>query len=118
MKVQRIGDPPPESDTRPIFRGRVETQSLVGEDARVLRIASITFRDGARTVLHHHDYEQVLVVTDGRGILATEHEEHYVQLGHVVFVPTGERHWHGAEPGQHMTHLSINTVGETVLDES
>lgn len=118
MRVQRPGEPAPQSDNRPIFRGQVESQTLVGEDARVLRIASITFRDGARTVLHHHDYEQVLVITDGHGILATEQEEHHVERGHVVFVPTGERHWHGAQSGQHMTHLSINTVGETVLDES
>jgi quercetin dioxygenase-like cupin family protein len=35
----------------------------------------------------------------------------------VIFVPAGERHWHGAEPGRDFTHLSVLTPGEMILDE-
>ena len=117
MKVVRIGSPPPDRSDAAIFVGEVRAQPLVADEARQLRMGAITFDDGARTRLHHHDYDQVLVITDGQGILATEDEEHPVTPGDVVFVPAGERHWHGARPGASMTHISINTVGTTTLDE-
>jgi quercetin dioxygenase-like cupin family protein len=41
-----------------------------------------------------------------------------VRPGDVVFVPAEERHWHGAEPGASMTHVSVNLVGTTTIDES
>lgn len=117
MKVHHIGSPAPQRAERPIFVGSVLAQDLVGEESESLRLSAITFEDGARTRLHHHSYDQVLVITEGQGILATEAEEHHVRPGDVVFVPTGERHWHGAAPGRAMTHVSINLVGETTLDE-
>jgi quercetin dioxygenase-like cupin family protein len=118
MKVTRIGSPPPTDADAPIFRGAVRAQPLVAEEARQLRLGAITFVDGARTRLHHHDYDQVLVITDGQGILATEAEEHAVSPGDVIFVPAGERHWHGARSGASMTHVSVNTVGTTTIDEA
>ncbi|HZU06670.1 MAG TPA: cupin domain-containing protein [Chloroflexota bacterium] len=102
-----------------IFQGLVHTLPLVDErqGAQQLRILSVTFAPGARTKLHYHTHDQVLVITEGRGILATEHEEHHVTPGCVVYVPPGERHWHGAEPEFSMTHLSINGPGETHIVE-
>ncbi|HUR02217.1 MAG TPA: AraC family ligand binding domain-containing protein [Nonomuraea sp.] len=117
MDVHHIGTPPPARAERPILVGHVETQDLVGEEAAHLRMAAITFRDGARTRLHHHSFDQVLLITDGKGILASEAHQNHVSPGDVVFVPTGERHWHGAEPGASMTHVSITEVGETIIDE-
>ena len=118
VDVKRIGSPLGEKQEAPIFVGEVLSQPLVADEAARVRVAAITVRDGARTRLHHHDFDQVLVITDGLGILAGEAKEHHVQPGDVVFVPRGERHWHGAEPGGSMTHLSINEVGTTSLDES
>ena len=110
---------PPERSSQAIFEGMVHTRPLVDQSqgARELRLLSVTFSPGARTKLHYHTHEQVLVITEGRGILATEHEEHHVTPGNVVYVPTGERHWHGAEPEFSMTHISINGPGETHLVE-
>jgi len=34
-----------------------------------------------------------------------------VQPGDLVYIPPGEKHWHGAAPGQTMVQLSITTVG-------
>ncbi len=108
----------PERNTGAIFEGTVHSQPLVdqGQGAQQLRLLSVTFSPGARTKLHYHTHEQVLVITEGRGILATEHEEHHVTPGCVVYVPTGERHWHGAEPGHNFTHLSILTPGQMTID--
>ncbi len=117
MRVVRIGTPPPTEQQRPIFKGRVLAQPLVGEEAQVHRLGAISFRDGARTRLHHHDFDQVLLITEGDGIVATDEHEHHVTSGDVVFVPAGERHWHGAAPNASMTHVSVNLVGTTTLDE-
>ena len=100
----------------PVFEGDVVTQNLVAEgDAALLRVTSVTFRDGARNKPHRHSTDQVLVVTDGRGIVATDEEEYRVGAGDVVLVPAGERHWHGAAPGHTMTHLTVSTPGTTTM---
>jgi quercetin dioxygenase-like cupin family protein len=109
----------PARDDSPIFRGMVHTLPLIGpgHGAEQVRILSVTFSPGARTKLHFHTHDQVLVITEGRGILATDTEEHHVWPGCIVYVPPGERHWHGAEPEFSMTHLSINGPGEMHIVE-
>jgi quercetin dioxygenase-like cupin family protein len=98
----------------PVTIGDVASQLLVGElDAAHLRVTSVTFQDGARNVPHRHSCDQVLIVTGGRGLIATEDTTHEVANGDVVVVPAGELHWHGAWPGESMTHLSIVTPHET-----
>jgi quercetin dioxygenase-like cupin family protein len=98
----------------PVIIGHVANQVLVGEiDATNLRVTSVTFHDGARNLPHRHSCDQVLVVTDGHGIIATEYETHEVTNGDVVVIPAGDVHWHGALPGMSMTHLSIVTPHET-----
>ena len=103
----------------PIFVGEVATQSLVGEiDATHLRMTSVTFRDGARNRPHRHSCDQVLVITTGRGIVATVDELREVVPGDVILIPAGELHWHGAAPGETLTHLSIVTPHETTIEDS
>jgi len=69
-------------------------------------------------VLHTHSHDQVLVVTEGRGVLATETAENQVEPGAVIFVPAGERHWHGAAADSWFAHLSIVTPGRTELHQT
>jgi quercetin dioxygenase-like cupin family protein len=100
-----------------LFDGPVTRQEIVtDDDAELLRVNSITFHDGARNLLHHHACDQVLVVTHGRGIVATEAEQLPVEPGDIVLISAGERHWHGARPGETMTHLSILTPGPITRD--
>jgi len=118
MKLIRLDGAAATPSHSPIFVGEVRTQNLVAEgDASLLRVTAVTFDDGARNKLHRHTTDQVLVVTAGRGIVATADAELRVGPGDVVLVPAGERHWHGAEPGQSFTHLSILTPGEMVIEE-
>jgi quercetin dioxygenase-like cupin family protein len=103
----------------PIMIGEVASQMLVSEvDAADIRVTSVTFRDGARNRLHRHSCDQVLVIVDGRGVIATEAETREVERGDVIVVPAGELHWHGALPGETMTHLSIVTPHETEMHEN
>jgi len=74
-----------------------------------------TFRNGARNKLHTHTTDQILIVTAGEGIVATEHEERAVRAGDVAYIPAGERHWHGAKAGMDMTHLAILGAGKTFI---
>jgi len=102
-------------DANDIFLGRAETQSAVGDEARDLRLTEVTFRDGARNRLHSHTTDQILLITAGLGIVATEREECLVAPGDIAFIPAGERHWHGARPGQDMTHWAITGAGKTFV---
>lgn len=81
-------------------------------------VNSVTFTPGARTFWHHHEHGQLLVVTAGTGWVCTHRESPQpLTVGDLVWVPPGERHWHGAGPGTVMTHLAVS-LGTTIwLDE-
>ncbi len=101
-----------------IFVGDVFMQNLVTEeDAPSLRVTAVTFEDGARNRWHRHGSEQVLVITHGAGVVENETETYRVAPGDIVLVPAGERHWHGAEEGQSMTHLAVLLPGEMTIDD-
>ena len=112
MRVRPSGRKPSLGE---IFVGPVESQDPLGEVSASFRMTEITFRDGARNKLHVHESDQLLLVTAGMGIVATEQEEHELASGDLALIPAGERHWHGARPGQDMTHWSILGPGKTTI---
>ncbi|HEX6062166.1 MAG TPA: cupin domain-containing protein [Candidatus Limnocylindria bacterium] len=115
MRIERPGPDKRRRDTGEIFIGAVDRQSVIGDEARDLRLTEVTFRDGARNRLHTHTTDQILIVTAGEGIVATEHEEQTVRAGDVAYIPAGERHWHGARPGTDMTHYAVLGSGKTFI---
>lgn len=96
-----------------IFIGSVDTQTVVDEGSKDLRLLEVHFKDGARNKLHVHSTDQILVITEGDGIVATREERHEVTAGDVAFIPAGEPHWHGARPGKEMTHWSMTGQATT-----
>lgn len=107
-----------EASSAAIFEGNVATRTVVDDQAgEQIRLTIVHFEPGARTKLHTHTCEQVLYITEGRGILATEQEQHEVTPGTAIVVPPGERHWHGGTSESGMTHLSILTQGKTEIVE-
>ena len=97
-----------EVQDNPLFEGEVKVKFLVGKDiAEELGMGIITFSPGARNVFHTHTSEQILYVTEGKGIVATEDEEVVVTPGMLVYIPAGEKHWHGAVKDSSFTHFSI-----------
>jgi quercetin dioxygenase-like cupin family protein len=74
----------------PIFiQGSVEIQNLVTEgEAKLLRVTSVTFHNGARNQPHRHTCDQVLIATHGRGFIATHDEEFALEPGDVVATGT------------------------------
>lgn len=102
----------------PYFVGEVLKQDLVTDKTvPSLRVTSVSFQNGARNRWHIHSCEQVLVVTSGRGIVANNAGEHEITTGDVIAIDPGERHWHGALPGEDMTHLAILLPSDMALAE-
>jgi quercetin dioxygenase-like cupin family protein len=93
------------------FTGNVRLERVLDGGADGVSISIVHFEDGARTNWHAHPGEQVLYILEGEGRVGTESEQHLVYPGDVVHESSGERHWHGAVPGQNMTHISITTGG-------
>jgi quercetin dioxygenase-like cupin family protein len=71
-------------------------QPVLDSDGSALRTDGINFDEGAVNVFHVHDVDQVLYVTAGEDIIATESEEIKIRPGDFVVIPAGEKHWHGA----------------------
>ncbi len=73
-----------------------------------IRAAVVTFEPGARTAWHTHPLGQTLFVLSGLGRtqkVGGPIEE--IRPGDVVWIPPGEKHWHGASPTVAMTHLAM-----------
>lgn len=118
MKVVREDRSAETRATAPIFNGTVHSRPLIPRDiSPAVAVSMVRFSDGGRTKRHTHSVDQVLYIADGHGIVATDTQENQVAAGDIVHVPAGEIHWHGAQPGRDMAHLSILPPGETtVLD--
>lgn len=70
--------------------------------------ATVTFEPGARTAWHTHPLGQTLIVTAGSGLVQRWGEPAVaIRAGDVVWIPPGEKHWHGATPTIAMTHIAL-----------
>lgn len=109
MEIKRAGSGPSGEGPADYFTGKVRIDPLVEapEPARV-RAASVTFEPGARTAWHTHPLGQTLIVTSGRGrVQRWGGSIKEIRPGDVVWIPPGEKHWHGATPTTAMTHIAI-----------
>jgi quercetin dioxygenase-like cupin family protein len=109
MDIKRSGSQPSGKGSAEYFTGTVRIDPLhqADEPARV-GCASVTFEPGARTAWHSHPLGQTLIVTAGCGWVQRwggPIEE--IRPGDVVWIPPGEKHWHGASPTTAMTHIAI-----------
>ena len=118
LRRVRIDRSQAQRTANPIFIGPVAIQEIVNDSqAELLRVTAVTFEDGARNRAHWHSTDQVLVVTDGAGFVATDEEELSLDPGDVAHIPAGTRHWHGARPGATFTHLTILTPGHMEIED-
>lgn len=68
----------------------------------------VTFDAGARTAWHTHPVGQTLIVTAGTGrVQFWGGPIQEIKPGDVVWIPPGQKHWHGASPASPMTHISV-----------
>lgn len=107
-----IFNAPDQTDTpaaAEYFTGTVVMTPLAMASAPArLRALKVRFAPGGRTNWHHHDLGQMLHVTDGVGRIQKRGEPlREIRAGDTVWIAPGEEHWHGAAPGQAMTHLAM-----------
>jgi quercetin dioxygenase-like cupin family protein len=109
MDIKRSGSQPSTKGSTEYFTGNVRIDPVIQapDPARVVG-ASVTFEPGARTAWHTHPLGQILIVTTGCGLIQTwDGPIREIWPGDVVWIPPGEKHWHGAKATTAMTHIGI-----------
>ena len=120
----------PDSSMAKYFDGKVEIRKMVTDTlTRDFETFLVTFYEGARTKLHYHETDQVLIATEGEGVVAIQtgvkmeqdnlatvrmDEVHELAEGDFVCIPAYKWHWHGAAKGRQFSHLQIKKSGKTV----
>jgi quercetin dioxygenase-like cupin family protein len=114
MEIKRAGSQPSAKGRSDWFTGVVRIDPLFqAPDPALVSGASVTFEPAARTAWHTHPLGQTLIVTSGVGRVqrwGSPIEE--IRPGDVVWIPPGEKHWHGAAPATAMTHIAIQEKSE------
>jgi quercetin dioxygenase-like cupin family protein len=118
MDIIRSGSTPSRAGSPDYFAGavRIDLPFKGSAPARVGG-ASVTFEPGARTAWHTHPLGQTLIVTAGCGWVQRKGgPKEEVRPGDIVWIPAGEKHWHGATATTAMTHIAIaeSLDGKTV----
>src|ERR1051325_7603643 len=71
--------------------------------------ARVAFEPGARTAWHTHPLGQTLFVISGVGRVQTKGGPvREIRPGDTVWIPPGEKHWHGASPNNGMVHIAMH----------
>jgi quercetin dioxygenase-like cupin family protein len=106
MEVQIMNEVQKVPVENRLFTGPVARQTLA-PDSKDFNISIVNFEKGVRNKWHIHASDQVLIVTSGSGVVATDAEERRVNEGDVIFVPAGERHWHGSNGESDFAHIAL-----------
>ena len=114
MKIVSIHKVAKEPFPNPIFTGPEVTRQLLVPDSKEFSVNVVNFGKGVRNKFHSHDSEQVLIITSGKGIVATEREERVVTEGDIVLIAPGEKHWHGATPDSEFSHIYVTRLGSVL----
>lgn len=119
MKIINMNEVPKEAHATPLFTGKDVTNQILIKESKELKMGIVNFGKGVRNKFHTHSVDQILIVTAGKGIVATEKEERQVTPGDVVLFLAGEKHWHGATKDSEFSHIAIQTaaIKTTQLEE-
>jgi quercetin dioxygenase-like cupin family protein len=110
MKVVKMSQVSKEPFPNPIFTGSDVTRQTLVPDSKDFNAAIVNFGKGVRNKLHTHDSEQILIVTAGKGIVATEKEQKTVTAGDIILFSPGEKHWHGATGDSEFSHIYLTKL--------
>ena len=119
MRVVSMSNVDKETYDSPLFTGPDVTRQTLLPDSKEYNCNVVNFGKGVRNKFHSHDHEQILIVTAGEGIIATETEEKMITVGDIVLIPAGEKHWHGATADSEFAHIFVSKLGTelTQLEE-
>ena len=112
MKIVKMSNVPKEAAVSALFTGDVSRQTVFEPgDSSNFNFGIVSFSAGSRNKFHKHSGDQILIVTEGTGKVATDDETVVVNEGDVVIIPAGENHWHGAPDATGMAHITITVNG-------
>jgi len=109
IRIMRSGSQPTRQAPAENFTGSVRVDPLFQANAPARATGSlVTFELGARTAWHSHPLGQILIVTAGTGRVQRWGDPvEEIHQGDVVWIPPGQKHWHGAAPKSSLAHISI-----------
>ena len=109
ITVTRSGSQPSRQGPAENFTGAVRIDPLFNANPPSRTSGGrVTFEPGARTAWHTHPLGQMLIVTTGTGwVQPWGGPTQEIREGDVVWIPPGQKHWHGAAPTTSMTHIAI-----------
>ena len=109
IRIWRSGSQSSRQGPAENFTGSVLVDPLFQAEAPARASgALVTFEPGARTAWHTHPLGQILIVTAGTGRVQRWGDPvEEIHQGDVVWIPPGQKHWHGAAPNSSMAHIAI-----------
>jgi quercetin dioxygenase-like cupin family protein len=109
MELRLATSIPSKRASAEYFTGIVWQELIIDAPAPArVRAVQVRFEPGARTFWHTHPLGQTLYVLSGIGLAQTWGEAaRVIKPGDVVWIPPGEKHWHGAGPDKAMTHVAF-----------
>ena len=109
MDLHLAGSRPSRRAPKEYFTGTVwQDPIIVAAAPGRLVVNRVSFEPGARTNWHSHPFGQTLYVVAGLGLVQKEGEAvREIRPGDVVWIPPGEKHWHGGSPTNGMTHIAM-----------
>jgi len=111
MQVIKMNAVVKEKFESPLFTAPEVSRQVLLPDSKEFNVNIVNFGNGVRNKFHAHDSEQVLIVTAGKGYIATETEKAAITVGDVVLIPAGEKHWHGAAGDSGFSHIYVSRLG-------
>ena len=115
LQITRNGTQSSAKGPAEYFSGTVRVDPLFPRPNGPTRATGsyVTFEPGARTAWHTHPVGQTLVVTAGAGRVQRWGDAvQEIRPGDVVWIPPGQKHWHGASPTTAMTHIAITELSD------
>lgn len=105
---QRVGPSSPDN-----FTGEAISRGYFPAKEIGVSTGEVTFKPGARTAWHSHPRGQMLIITEGRGLVRQWGEAPIeMREGDAVWIPAGVKHWHGAAPDSGVTHIALAPLDE------
>jgi quercetin dioxygenase-like cupin family protein len=109
MDIALSGSKPTRRGPADSFTGTVWQDPIIETPAPArIRCGRVSFEPGARTAWHTHPLGQTLHVISGVGrVQALGGPVREIRAGDTVWIPPGEKHWHGAGPNTGMVHIAM-----------
>jgi len=109
MEISKNGTRALNKGSSDFFTGNVQVEPLAqGSDPARVSAGKVTFEPCARSAWHTHPLGQMLIVTEGSGLVQEWGKPaQVIQQGDVIWTPPNVKHWHGANSSSKMTHIAI-----------